>query len=44
MREEDYKPIAQPQRHLNPTMKKVVRKQRMNLVEVGIIYLIFDSA
>lgn len=26
MMEEDYKSLAQPQRHLNPTIKEVVRK------------------
>jgi hypothetical protein len=41
--EEDFKPIAQPQRRLNPTMKEVVRKEVLKLLEVGIIYPISDS-
>ena len=41
--EEDYKLVAQPQRHLNPTMKEVVRKEVVKLLEVGMIYPIFDS-
>ncbi|MCI91010.1 hypothetical protein A2U01_0112304, partial [Trifolium medium] len=33
MMEEGYKPMAQPQRHLNPTMKEVVRKEVVKLLE-----------
>nr|KYP38160.1 hypothetical protein KK1_040614 [Cajanus cajan] len=36
--EQDYKPVAQPQRHLNPTMKEVVRKEVTKLLEAGMIY------
>ncbi|MCI92430.1 hypothetical protein A2U01_0113726, partial [Trifolium medium] len=39
MMEDDYKPVAQPQRRLNPTMKEVVK-----LLEVGMIYPISDIA
>jgi len=38
--ENDYKPIAQSQRQLNPTMKQVVMKEMKKLLEVGMIYLI----
>jgi len=41
--EEDYKPVAQPQRRLNPTMKEMVRKEAVKLFEVEMIYPIFDS-
>ena len=41
--EEDYKPVAQSQRRLNPTMKEVVRKEVVKLLEVGMIYPISDS-
>jgi len=40
---EDYKHVAQPQRCLNPTMKEVVRKEVVKLLEDGMIYLISDS-
>ncbi|MCI57469.1 hypothetical protein A2U01_0078720, partial [Trifolium medium] len=33
MMEDDYKPVAQPQRRLNPTMKEVVRKEIVKLLE-----------
>ena len=41
--EEDYRPVAQPQRRLNPVMKEVVRKEVLKLLEAGIIYPISDS-
>ena len=44
MMEEDYKPVRQPQRRLNPTMKEEVRKEVLKLLEAGLIYPIFDSA
>ncbi|GAU46944.1 hypothetical protein TSUD_180480 [Trifolium subterraneum] len=44
MMEDDYKPVAQPQRRLNPTMKEVVRKEVVKLLESGMIYPISDSA
>jgi hypothetical protein len=43
MMEDDYKPVAQPQRRLNPTMKEVVRKEVVKLLEAGMIYPISDS-
>jgi hypothetical protein len=42
--EENFKPVAQPQRRLNPTMKEVVRKEVVKLLEAGMIYPISDSA
>ncbi|KAK7401104.1 hypothetical protein VNO78_12418 [Psophocarpus tetragonolobus] len=42
--EQDYKLVAQPQRRLNPTMKEVVRKEVIKLLEAGMIYPISDSA
>ncbi|XP_014491938.1 uncharacterized protein LOC106754437 [Vigna radiata var. radiata] len=40
--EDDYRPVAQPQRRLNPVMKEVVRKEVLKLLEAGIIYPISD--
>ncbi|XP_047183032.1 uncharacterized protein LOC124849187, partial [Vigna umbellata] len=42
--EDDYRPIAQRQRRLNPVMKEEVRKEVLKLLEAGIIYPISDSA
>jgi len=42
--EANFKPVAQPQRRLNPTMKEVVKKGVQKLLEVGMIYPISDSA
>jgi len=44
MLEKHYKPIAQPQRRLNPTLKEVVRKEVLKLLEAGMIYPISDSS
>ncbi|XP_070004299.1 uncharacterized protein [Nicotiana sylvestris] len=41
--ENDYMPIVQPQRRLNPTMQEVVKKEVVKLLLVGIIYPISDS-
>src|SRR3954471_2812187 len=43
MMEDVYKPVAQPQRRLNPSMKEVVRKEVVKLLEAGMIYPISDS-
>jgi len=40
--EPDFKPIAQPQRRLNPAMKEVVKKEVQKLLEAGMIYPISD--
>lgn len=42
--EDDHKPVVQPQRRLNPAMKEVVRKEVIKLLDVGLIYPIFDSS
>jgi hypothetical protein len=44
MMEDNFKPVAQPQCRLNPTMKEVVRKEVVKLLEAGMIYPISDSA
>ena len=41
--EADAKPVRDPQRHLNPKMKEVVRTEILKLLEAGIIYPIADS-
>ena len=38
MMEENFKPVAQPQHLLNPTMKEVVRKEVVKLLEADMIY------
>ena len=37
------KPVVDHQRHLNPKMKEVVRKEILKLLEAGIIYPVADS-
>jgi len=44
MMEENYKPVRQPQRRLNPTMKEEVRKEVLKLLEAGLIYPFSNSA
>lgn len=41
--EEDHKPVVQPQRRLNPSMKEVVQKEVVKLLDAILIYPIFDS-
>ncbi|XP_019420703.1 PREDICTED: uncharacterized protein LOC109330888 [Lupinus angustifolius] len=41
--EEDYKPVAQPQRRLNLIMKEVVKKEVMKLLDAEMIYPIYDG-
>ncbi|XP_022159045.1 uncharacterized protein LOC111025486 [Momordica charantia] len=41
--EDETKPTREPQRRLNPTMKEVVMKEILKLLEAGIIYPISDS-
>jgi hypothetical protein len=41
--EENSKPSREPQRRLNPAMQEVVRTEVIKLLDVGIIYPIFDS-
>ncbi|GJX27808.1 reverse transcriptase domain-containing protein [Tanacetum coccineum] len=40
---DDKKPVVQKQRRLNPNMQKVVKKEIVKLLDIGIIYLIADS-
>jgi hypothetical protein len=42
--EENYKPVAQPKRRLNPAMKEVEKKEVMKLLDAGMIYPISDSS
>jgi len=42
--EAEYKPVVQPQRRLNPTMKDVVKKEVLKLLAASIIYPISDSS
>ena len=42
--EEDFKPVVQPQRRLNPNMKDVVKKEVIKLLDAGMIYPISDSS
>jgi hypothetical protein len=41
--EEEYKPVVQPQRRLNPAMSEVVKKELQKLLAAGMIYSISDS-
>ena len=42
--EKDSKPIVDAQRCLNPSMKEVVQKEVLKWLDVGVIYLIYDSS
>nr|GEV32749.1 reverse transcriptase domain-containing protein [Tanacetum cinerariifolium] len=42
--EEDYKPVVQSQRHVNPKIHEVIKKEVIKLLDAGMIYLIFDSS
>ncbi|XP_076920646.1 uncharacterized protein LOC143581846 [Bidens hawaiensis] len=41
--EEDFKPVVQHQRRLNPNMQDVVKKEVIKLLDAGLIYPISDS-
>ncbi|KAK1411651.1 hypothetical protein QVD17_38208 [Tagetes erecta] len=41
---DEFKPVVQPQRRLNPNMQEVVGKEVIKLLDVGLIYPISDSA
>nr|GEV90938.1 hypothetical protein [Tanacetum cinerariifolium] len=43
LNEDKLKPSVQPQRRVNPNIKEVVKKEIINLLDVGLIYPIFDS-
>ena len=42
--EEKHKPKVQPQKRLNPSMKEVVKAKIIKLLNLGIIYPIYDSS
>ena len=42
--EDGHKPLVEAQRRLNPTMKKVVRKEVLKWLDAGVIYPISNSA
>ncbi|GKA23794.1 hypothetical protein Tco_0709827 [Tanacetum coccineum] len=42
--EDDYKPVIQPQRHLNPKVQDVVKNEIVKLLDSGLIYPISDSS
>jgi len=41
--EDDHKPLVECQRRLDPNMQKVVKKETLKLLKVGIIYPISDN-
>nr|GFB97953.1 reverse transcriptase domain-containing protein [Tanacetum cinerariifolium] len=41
--EEDYKPVVQHQRRVNPKIYNVIKKEVKKLLDAGLIYLISDS-
>ncbi|XP_076914008.1 uncharacterized protein LOC143572845 [Bidens hawaiensis] len=41
--EDEYKPVVQSQRRLNPNMQEVVKKEVLKLMDAGMIYPISDS-
>jgi len=41
---EEFKPVVQPQRRLNPNMQDVVKKEVIKLLDAGLIYPISDSS
>ncbi|GKF00173.1 hypothetical protein Tco_0023523, partial [Tanacetum coccineum] len=42
--EDDYKPVIQPQRRLNPKVQDVMKNEIMKLLDSRLIYLISDSS
>ncbi|KAD4180054.1 hypothetical protein E3N88_28645 [Mikania micrantha] len=42
--EDEYKPVVQSQRRLNPNMQEVVKKEVLKLMDAGLIYPISDSS
>ncbi|GJY39623.1 reverse transcriptase domain-containing protein [Tanacetum coccineum] len=41
--EDDFKPVVQHQRRVNPKIHEVIKKEVIKLLDVGLIYPIFDS-
>ncbi|GJR14094.1 hypothetical protein Tco_0796746 [Tanacetum coccineum] len=44
MMEDDYKPVIQPQRRLNPRVQDVVKNEIVKLLDSGLIYLISNTS
>ncbi|GJW14801.1 reverse transcriptase domain-containing protein [Tanacetum coccineum] len=42
--EDNFKPVVQPQRRLNPKVQDVVKAEIVKLLNAGLIYAIFDSS
>ncbi|GJU42380.1 hypothetical protein Tco_1195337, partial [Tanacetum coccineum] len=42
--EDDFKPVIQPQRRLNPKVQDVVKNETIKLLDSGLIYPISDSS
>ncbi|GJR80130.1 reverse transcriptase domain-containing protein [Tanacetum coccineum] len=42
--EDDYKPVIQPQRRLNPKVQDVVKNEIVKLLDSGLLYLISNSS
>nr|GEU47455.1 DNA-directed DNA polymerase [Tanacetum cinerariifolium] len=42
--EDDFKPVIQPQRHLNPKVQDVLKNKIFKLLDSGLIYPILDSS
>ncbi|GKE31376.1 hypothetical protein Tco_1450698 [Tanacetum coccineum] len=42
--DDEYKPVIQPQRHLNPKVQDVVKNKIVKLLDSGLIYPISDSS
>ena len=42
--EEDFNPMVQPQRRLNPNMKEVMKVEVIKLLDAGVIFPISDSS
>ncbi|GJT60369.1 DNA-directed DNA polymerase [Tanacetum coccineum] len=42
--EDDFKPVIQPQRRLNPKVQDVVKNETIKLLDSGLIYPILDSS
>jgi len=40
---EEYCPVRQPQRRMNPTLKNIIKKELQKLLDVVFIYPILDS-
>jgi len=41
--EQEYRPILQPQRRMNPTSKEIVKEEIKKIISVNFIYLVSDS-